>query len=86
MFSVYRKANQRNQNDVWGHRAPTLPNFILFTTYCFGARIIKDLTVYYYEKKLFLLVMTKNKQTKKKAEVLCEICAKKPLYESENST
>lgn len=84
MFSIYRKANQRNQNDFRGHRAPTLPNFILFTTYCFGAGILAHLEVYYHGKKLSLVVMTKKEnQTKtytqkKKAKVFCEICAKKP--------
>lgn len=86
MFSIYRKANQRNQNDFRGHRAPTLPNSILFTTYCFGAGILAHLEVYYHGKKLSLVVMTKKEnQTKtythkKKAKVFfVKFVQKNPL-------
>lgn len=54
-------------------RAPTLTNFILLTTYCFGAGIVKKFKINYYGKKYFLFVM------KKKAEFFCEICEKNPL-------
>lgn len=78
-FSIYRRANQRNQNVIWGHRAPTLPNFILFTTYCFGARIVTHLKVYYYGKKLSLLVMTEI-NLKKKLKSSVKFVQKNPLW------